>query len=92
MPGFTKKTAGLLIDCQFLKTLKESKTLPKNKNEFCVTIFSYEREFVQIFNSLNRIQEAQRQKNPDFCEKIEFRPTAFFNTGRMGQNSLHKRL
>lgn len=70
MPGFTKKTAGLLIDSQFLKTLKESKTLPKNKNEFCVTIFSYEREFIQIFNSLNRIQEAQRQKNPDFCVKV----------------------
>ena len=33
MPGFTKKTAGLLIDSQFLKTLKESKTLPKHKNE-----------------------------------------------------------
>ncbi len=70
MPGFTKKTAGLLIDSQFLKTLKESKTLPKNKNEFCVTIFSYEREFIQIFNSLNRIQETQRQKNPDFCIKV----------------------
>lgn len=70
MPGFTKKTAGLLIDSQFLKTLKETKTLPKNKNEFCVTIFSYEREFFQIFNSLNRIQETQRQKNPDFCIKV----------------------
>lgn len=70
MPGFTKKTAGLLMDSGFQQTLKTSQTAKKDKNQFTVTIFSYERDFHQIFEALLRLQEAQRKKNPRFTVKV----------------------
>ncbi len=66
MPGFTSKTAGLLIDKAFLQTLTESKSKKTDKNQFNVTIFSYERDFTQIFNSLNEVQELKQKQNPFF--------------------------
>lgn len=70
MPGFTKKTAGLLLDSGFEQTLKTARTAKKDKNQFTVTLFSYERDFKQIFEALLRLQEKQRKKNPAFTVKV----------------------
>ncbi len=66
MPGFTNKTAGLLLDKTFLQTLKEAKNKKTSCDQFDVTIFSYERDFTQVFNSLNEVQEIKQRQNPDF--------------------------
>ncbi len=66
MPGFTNKTAGLLLDKTFVQTLNEAKNKKADSKEFNVTIFSYERDFTQIFNSLNEVQELYQKQTPDF--------------------------
>lgn len=90
MPGFTSKTAGLLIDKVFLQTLTESKNRKTNKNQFNFTIFSYERDFTQIFNSLNEVQELKQKQNPFFKvnvfaangKSLNFVKEAWNKTGR----------
>ena len=67
MPGFTPKTGGLIIDDAFKNSLQKKQIRP---NEFTVTIFSYERNFCQIFSALKTFEERHKKENPNFCVKV----------------------
>ncbi len=90
MPGFTDKTAGLLLDKTFLQSLNDAKSKKTDSNSFNVTVFSYERDFTQIFNSLNEVQEIKQKHNPDFKvnvlaangKSLNFVKDAWNKTGR----------
>ena len=43
----------------------------KTPEQFTVTMFSYERDFTQIFEALNRFQKKHQKKNLDFQKDIE---------------------
>lgn len=68
MPGFTSKTAGLIVDEEFLNSIKQMPA--KTPEQFTVTMFSYERDFTQIFEALNRFQKKHQKKNPAFSVNV----------------------
>lgn len=70
MPGFTAKTAGLIIDESFYKNLKDQSLQKKSPDTLTVTLFSYERDFLKVFTVLNQIQEQQRKTNPSYSVKV----------------------
>lgn len=95
MPGFTQKTGGLIIDENFKNLMdcnnSQNKENTKNqKSTFKVSIFSYERSFIQIFEALNDFQIRMQKKLPDFCVEVlaaagksfDFAKSAWINTGR----------
>ena len=69
MPGFTPKTAGLVIDENFLLLSKENHL--KNENVFKISLFSYERDCTDIFDALTAFQEKIRAEvNKNFCVEV----------------------
>lgn len=69
MPGFTPKTAGLVIDENFLILSKENHL--KNENVFKISLFSYERDCTDIFDALTEFQEKIRAEvNKNFCVEV----------------------
>lgn len=90
MPGFTNKTAGLLLDKTFLQALNDAKSKKTDSNNFNVTIFSYERDFTRVFNSLNEVQKIKQNKTPAFKvnvlaangKSLKFVKDAWNKTGR----------
>ncbi len=91
MPGFTSKTAGLIIDKDFYELLNKNKNQHTyNPNEFIVTLFSYEKDFTDIFKSLNNFQEKKRKNNSNFTvtvkaaagKSLDFAKNAWTATGK----------
>lgn len=81
MPGFTEKTAGLVLDKPFLtylsnreeaikalqgSVLKYSLEALQNKNTFNVLVFSYYRDFQAVVKALKKYQQERQKQNPDF--------------------------
>ena len=58
MPGFTKKTGGLLLDSQKIKNSDER----FSKDVFKILIFSYERDFSQIVGAISWLSKETRVK------------------------------
>lgn len=64
MPGFTKKTGGLILDKNFTSSLSDShfrktiienlaKTVSFSENEFNILVFSYPKDFTFFFEAIN---------------------------------------
>ncbi len=70
MPGFTKKTAGLILDNSFLNALAEAENAPKDEHTFTVTLFSYERSFIEVFNALNAFLQKKQQADKNFKVRV----------------------
>lgn len=66
MPGFTNKTGGLTLDCDFVKSRNESFSKTVNKDLFTITIFSYERDFLPLVKAFEKYQKEKRNENPNF--------------------------
>ena len=71
MPGFTNKTGGLILDNTFINNLNANfNKRNKINEEFSILIFSYERDFYQLFIALNQFQQNKRLSNPNFSVKV----------------------
>ena len=73
MPGFTKKTGGLILDKSFMNSLTDknyrktliddvTKTIPFSENEFKILVFSYPKDFSFFFDAINDFQEKSSKK------------------------------
>lgn len=104
MPGFTNKTGGLVLDNEFISYLNDktsaSKALYpylskadiealKNENTFCITLFSYPREYNHILEALKEYESKIKEENPSFNIHIfcangkcyqNLKKTQFFNS------------
>lgn len=85
MPGFTNKTAGLILDEPFMKSLRDKNYAIENMipffnkdvlscfndvNCFKIMFFSYPRDFAFAFKALERFIQKQKKLNPLFTVKI----------------------
>lgn len=81
MPGFTEKTGGLVLDANFMSFLKSKNTAMealsnhlakadldtlKDENTFCVTLFSYPREYENIISALLDFENEAKKLNSNF--------------------------
>lgn len=81
MPGFTDKTGGLVLDEEFISYIKNENSAYKaleaflsesdisalkDKNTFCLTLFSYPREYRHILKALKEFEDKIRLENKDF--------------------------
>lgn len=70
MPGFTKKTGGLVIDKEFKKNIANKDLTPRDDKTFTVAIFSYERSFDEVFIALDRFLQKTRIQDKDFNIRV----------------------
>ncbi len=77
MPGFSEKTAGLLLDKPFITYLEDQKSalsrvpfLEKKENTFDVLLFSYPRDFTPVIKALVNFESYKKTHNPDFNIRI----------------------
>ena len=66
MPGFTKKTGGLIFsEEKKLTNVKLSEKL--NNSDFKISFFAYERDCTPIVNAISEFQAKMREKNFSVC-------------------------
>ena len=72
MPGFSKKTGGLVLDKSFMQSLCEREyaksllqkeaNIEVNDDDFNVVVFSYERDFTPVVRALSAFAESLAKK------------------------------
>ena len=72
MPGFSKKTGGLVLDKSFMSSLSEREyaksllqkeaNIEVNDDDFNVVVFSYERDFTPVVRALSALAESLAEK------------------------------
>lgn len=72
MPGFSKKTGGLVLDKSFMQSLSEREyaksllqkeaNIEVNDDDFNVVVFSYERDFTPVVRALSALAENLAKK------------------------------
>ena len=73
MPGFTKKTGGLILDKDFMDSLSDencrkskiaelAEKIQLSEDEFKILVFSYQKDFSFFFDAVNEFAEISKKK------------------------------